>query len=166
VDSLNTIATSFNSFAKLPVASLQTLDIVPLLKRMVDLYDEGNTIVLVEMPDQIEIIGDSKIVQGIFSNIILNSIQAKQERINMQILISANRMATFWQIRIADNGKGIEPEKAEKIFLPHFTTKQSGSGLGLAITKQHVEQLNGRIWFETELSKGTVFIVELPHATS
>ncbi len=165
VDVLNAIATSFNSFAKLPVASLQKLDIVPLLIRLVDLYNEDNTIILDEMPDQVNIIGDSKIVQGIFSNIILNSIQAKQANVNMRIRISAKRSEAYWQIQISDNGKGIAPEKTEQIFLPHFTTKESGSGLGLAITKQHVEQLNGRIWFETELEKGTVFIVELPYAT-
>jgi two-component system, NtrC family, nitrogen regulation sensor histidine kinase NtrY len=165
VDVLNAIATSFNSFAKLPEPSLQILDIVPLLKRMVDLYNESDTLILEAMPDQIKIMGDSKIIQGIFSNIILNSIQAKREAVNLQIRISAKRLENYWQLRIEDNGNGIDTDRVEKIFLPHFTTKQSGSGLGLAITKQHIEQLNGRIWFESESGKGTIFFVEIPQAT-
>jgi len=166
VEALNAIATSFNSFAKLPTALLQTLDVVPLLKRMVELYGEDENIVLKAMPGQLWVIGDTKLVSGIFANIILNAIQAKREELKVQIKISAAQSGDYWQIRITDNGKGIDPEEIDKIFLPHFTTKQSGSGLGLAIAKQSIEQLHGKIWFETDLSTGTTFVIEIPKAGS
>ncbi|HEX7847793.1 MAG TPA: HAMP domain-containing sensor histidine kinase, partial [Chitinophagaceae bacterium] len=61
---------------------------------------------------------------------------------------------------------GIAPEMQSRIFVPNFTTKSSGTGLGLAMCKGIVEQAKGRIWFETERGKGTIFFVELPLAES
>ena len=61
-----------------------------------------------------------------------------------------------------DNGNGISSEMYSKIFIPNFTTKTSGTGLGLAMCKGIVEKLNGKIWFETEEGKWTIFFVELP----
>ncbi|MEQ8424294.1 MAG: ATP-binding protein, partial [Cyclobacteriaceae bacterium] len=65
-------------------------------------------------------------------------------------------------ISFRDNGKGIDTDLGEKIFLPHFSTKKSGSGLGLAIAKQGVEQSGGTIRFETRPGDGTTFFVEMP----
>jgi len=65
-------------------------------------------------------------------------------------------------IKIQDNGKGIEPDKLNKIFIPYFSTKQSGSGLGLAISKQGIEQSGGEIWFDTKPGVGTTFYIRLP----
>jgi signal transduction histidine kinase len=68
------------------------------------------------------------------------------------------------QVRLIfkDNGKGIKPEFVESVFTPHFSTKKSGSGLGLAISKQGIEQMNGKIWFESKVGLGTTFYIELP----
>ena len=60
--------------------------------------------------------------------------------------------------------KGIDPEIADRIFLPHFSTKKSGSGLGLAISRQAIHQMNGTIEFHTRVNVGTTFTIELPEA--
>jgi signal transduction histidine kinase len=65
-------------------------------------------------------------------------------------------------ITVADDGQGIPVELRDKLFSPSFTTKTSGMGLGLAIVKNIVENFSGRIWFETELEKGTTFYLEIP----
>jgi signal transduction histidine kinase len=65
-------------------------------------------------------------------------------------------------VRISDNGKGIAEELGDKLFQPNFTTKSSGMGLGLAIVKSIIDNADGKISYETELNKGTTFIVELP----
>ena len=49
--------------------------------------------------------------------------------------------------------------------MPSFTTKTSGMGMGLPIVKDIIESANGKIWFETELEKGTTFFVQFPLAT-
>ena len=63
---------------------------------------------------------------------------------------------------IQDNGSGIEEEKQSKIFQPNFTTKNSGMGMGLAIVKNIIDNAGGKIWFQSELNKGTTFYVSLP----
>ena len=68
------------------------------------------------------------------------------------------------RISIKDNGEGIPEGMQSKIFMPNFTTKSSGTGLGLAMCKGIVEQVKGRIWFETTRGAGTTFHVELPLA--
>ena len=65
-------------------------------------------------------------------------------------------------VSISDNGTGISEDLQKKLFTPNFTTKSSGMGLGLSIVKKYVESANGRIWFESEADKGSVFYVELP----
>ena len=59
-------------------------------------------------------------------------------------------------------GVGIEPDKADRVFEPNFTTKSSGTGLGLAMAKNIIEKSDGRIWFKSEPNKGTTFIIILP----
>lgn len=65
-------------------------------------------------------------------------------------------------LEINDNGRGIAPELKDKIFIPNFSTKSQGSGLGLAIAKSGVETAGGKIWFETEIGKGTTFYLTFP----
>ena len=62
-----------------------------------------------------------------------------------------------------DNGPGIEPAVARRIFDPLFTTKsEGGTGLGLAISRQILQELGGTIDVTTELGRGTTFVVHLP----
>ncbi len=68
-------------------------------------------------------------------------------------------------IRIADNGLGIDEKVLSRLFDPFFTTKVvgKGTGLGLSISYQIVtEKHNGKIYCQSELGKGTEFVVELP----
>ena len=64
-------------------------------------------------------------------------------------------------IKVSDNGKGISPEAADKVFLPFFTTKSSGSGIGLSLCKQIITMHGGKIGFTTEKDKGTDFVISL-----
>ena len=66
-------------------------------------------------------------------------------------------------ITVRDDGEGIAPESKEKVFDLLFSTKGSrGTGFGLAITKKLVHEHGGRVWFHSELGKGTSFHIELP----
>ena len=57
---------------------------------------------------------------------------------------------------------GIDEEIQGKLFSPNFTTKSGGMGLGLAIVKNIVVNSKGKIWFKTQMDKGTSFYVEFP----
>ena len=66
-------------------------------------------------------------------------------------------------VAITDNGKGIAEENLRHIFEPFFSTKgEFGTGLGLSITRDIVEKLGGEIEVQSELGRGTRFIITLP----
>jgi signal transduction histidine kinase len=65
-------------------------------------------------------------------------------------------------VDVSDDGPGMPPEIAEKIFNPFFTTKAQGSGLGLAIVRKIVDAHEGRIDMTTADGRGTRFKVTLP----
>jgi two-component system, NtrC family, nitrogen regulation sensor histidine kinase NtrY len=98
----------------------------------------------------------------VFNNLIKNGIQAIPDGRIPHIVIGLKRTGVDWTVSVSDNGSGIEEELRDRIFVPNFTTKTSGMGLGLAMVKNIVEMANGRIWFDSELGKGTTFYISFP----
>jgi two-component system, NtrC family, nitrogen regulation sensor histidine kinase NtrY len=162
VNTLNDIASSFSSFAKMPEPVMKPLEIVSLLKRIVDLHSHSGDIRFDGSTRDFHILGDEQLLGRTFSNIILNAIQAAKPGEVSVVRVKADTNSGNVLLSFQDNGKGIHPEIVEQIFVPHFTTKKSGSGIGLAIAKQAIEQMKGRLWFETYPGKGTTFFIELP----
>jgi signal transduction histidine kinase len=161
VNSLDDIASSFSSFAKMPEPIMTEVDLVKLLAETSNLHAQEGTILFETKFERATVLADGQLLKRIFSNLILNGLQAARPNVKPEINIRLGKNDSCYQITISDNGKGIDSELVDKIFLPHFTTKQSGSGLGLAITKQGIEQMNGEIRFETSRT-GTTFIIEIP----
>jgi len=62
---------------------------------------------------------------------------------------------------VKDKGTGISPEDLQRIFEPYYSTKKSGVGLGLSIVKKIIEEHGWKIEVESELNKGTKFIIKL-----
>ena len=160
VNSLDDIASSFSSFAKMPEPVITHVELVGLLTKIINLHAQEGTIKLTTTLTVAPILADEQLLGRIFSNIILNGLQAVRHDVSPEIQVTVEKQEQFFSISIADNGRGIEPMLMDKVFLPHFTTKKSGSGLGLAIAKQGIEQLGGRISFETS-PMGTIFRIEL-----
>jgi len=161
VDTLNDIASSFSSFAKMPEPVMLPLDLEVLLRRIVELHLRSGTIKLNIADDRFNVIGDEQLLGRTFSNIILNAFQSAVPGRSAQVIIALIKTEGKCLLSFSDNGKGIEPDFMDRVFLPHFTTKKSGSGLGLAIAKQAIEQMQGKIWFETMVGKGTTFFIEM-----
>lgn len=162
VDTLNDIASSFSTFARMPEPVMQRLELVGLVKRIVLLHSQSGELTFITSIREAYIRGDENLLGRTFSNIILNAYQSARPGHPQQLKIFLEASRTHYKLRFQDNGKGIEPHIAERIFLSHFSTKKSGSGLGLAIAKQAIEQMEGRIWFETTVGQGTTFFVSLP----
>ncbi len=100
----------------------------------------------------------------VFLNLIQNAVHALEGRPEPKIHISTAQENGQIAVRISDNGPGIPKEIQSKIFDPFFTTKPvgRGTGLGLSIAYSIVQKHNGEISFETELGKGTTFIIRIP----
>jgi two-component system nitrogen regulation sensor histidine kinase NtrY len=162
VDTLNDIASSFSGFAKMPELVMKEMEIVSAIKRAVDLHSSSGEILFRSSAREIFILGDEQMLNRTFSNIILNGLQSGNPGQAIRIQVLVNKVGDQVRIEFKDNGKGIDPSIADLVFLPHFSTKKSGSGIGLAISKQGIEQMKGKIWFETSPGTGTSFFIDLP----
>ena len=101
----------------------------------------------------------------ILVNLLLNAREAMDGK--GKIIISARvRNDLAVEIIVADNGPGIETGQLERIFEAYYTTKKRGSGIGLAIVKNNVELYGGTVRAESELGKGTRFILVFPARAS
>ncbi|MDH4058111.1 MAG: HAMP domain-containing histidine kinase, partial [Cyclobacteriaceae bacterium] len=136
VDSLDDVATSFSTFAKMPEPIMDNIELIELVKNTINLHDQVASISFNTDLIEVYVYADKQLLGRIFSNILLNSIQAARPNLQPVIEVSLNKNEHAILIRFSDNGVGIDESASEKIFLPHFSTKQSGSGLGLAIARQ------------------------------
>jgi two-component system NtrC family sensor kinase len=104
-------------------------------------------------------------LQQVFLNLINNAHQAVMASPGQRCMtLRTESDGKVIRVLVIDNGPGIPEDHLGKIFDPFFTTKDvgQGTGLGLSIAFGIVQEHNGRIWAESEPSKGTTFVVELP----
>ena len=107
-------------------------------------------------------------LRQIFQNLTSNSLKYSQSNNGVipKIFISAKDANDHWQFEVRDNGIGIDSQYFEKIFVIfqrlHDKMEYSGTGIGLAITKKIIENLEGKIWIESEVGNGTSFFFTIP----
>lgn len=165
IDTLSDISASFAAFAVMPIPKEEIFDVAKVLHQTALLYRSAER---VKIELQIAegaffVSGDSKLMGRIFSNLILNAIQAMPPEREPEVsIVLAAESTKHILIAFADNGIGISEETQKKIFLPYFTTKTTGSGIGLAVAKRGIEHAKGRIWFESAPDSGSTFFIELP----
>lgn len=164
IDHLSNIASEFSQFANIENANKEMQDMNESLQSIKQLY-EGNEQISMQWTlsgKPIMIYADKTHVNRLFTNLIQNALQSVPENKVPFIQIEEDIIDGHVLIKIKDNGDGIPENTHSKIFTPNFTTKTSGTGLGLAMCKRMVEQMNGKIWFETTLYEGTTFFIEIP----
>lgn len=166
VDALSGIASSFSTFAKMPLPKNELMNFKVVVNKVMELFKNDDRLRLDfrddSFTDEITIMGDDKLFGRVISNLIINGIQAvpPDRSPHIRIWLWLTEESVF--LEITDNGKGIADELSDKIFIPNFSTKSTGSGLGLAIAKSGVETAGGKIWFDTEVGKGTTFYLTFP----
>lgn len=162
VETLNSIASSFSEFAKMPTPVVKRIEVHSILRKVIELFAaEKDLEIKLQLANQeVYSMLDPKLLARILNNLILNakqSIKENQEMVELEIITEIN---DYLKISFSDNGAGIEDEIIDKVFIPKFTTKEQGSGIGLAMTKFGVENMHGKIYFSSEVNVGTSFTIE------
>lgn len=165
IDTLSSIATAFSDFARMPENNTGKVELISLLRELIVLFDNQQSIEFIletGLLSEIYLSADRSGLHRVFTNLIKNSIQAIGERSDGKIEIVVESFKGFSKIIVRDNGKGMLPDEAKRVFSPNFTTKTSGMGIGLAMVYNLVKAFGGNIDFETETEKGTTFIIQIP----
>jgi two-component system, NtrC family, sensor kinase len=108
-------------------------------------------------------------INQVVLNLIVNAAHAIRDKVGHdgkgQITVRTRRQGDFAEIAVSDTGVGIPAEIQGRIFEPFFTTREVGLGTGQGLALAHsvvVRKHGGKIWFETEVGRGTTFFVQIP----
>ena len=127
-------------------------DVIKLLKPGL----EKNIDFSIVSADHVPLISiDVKLIEQLFINLIKNAIEAIPVKSKGKIKIELFKKQSHLRVEITDNGKGMDAETLENIFVPFYTTKSEGSGIGLSLSRQIMKLHAGEISVSSILNKGT-----------
>jgi signal transduction histidine kinase len=113
------------------------------------------------------VLAELTLLTAVFQNLLSNALKFSGGK-PPRVVITARRDEPFWLFSFTDNGIGIEPEYADRIFVIfqrlHERTAYPGTGIGLAMTRKIIEYFGGRIWLDTTYAGGARFCFTLPIA--
>jgi signal transduction histidine kinase len=109
--------------------------------------------------------GQLTLLSVVFQNLLGNALKFKGDE-PPHVVVTVQRDGTFWLFSVTDNGIGIEPQYADRVFLIfqrlHDRATYPGTGIGLAMCRKIIEHFGGRIWLDTDVSGGATFRFTLP----
>jgi signal transduction histidine kinase len=110
------------------------------------------------------IVMDEKKIRQVLVNLLMNALHAVGEAGEIRVSTAYRASSRQVEIRVADNGYGIEESQLHLIFDPFFTTKPTGegTGLGLSVSYGIVKKHGGEILVESEAGQGSTFTIVLP----
>lgn len=165
IERVNSIVEEFMLLSKPTVSVLEKKPLLPIMDNVVSILDyqlRKNKIQLhrsYENPNFFVECDENKLKQ-VFLNFIKNAVEAMPNGGFIEIIVKKENDSI--SIVIKDSGIGMSKEQLKKLGEPFFTTKKDGNGLGLMVSFKIIENLNGKVYIESELGKGTSFHITLP----
>lgn len=158
---------AYRKLTDIPHPEFHTVPLVELFHSTTSLFEaelkKRRIRILVKVePDSLCLFCDSSLMDQVFINLISNSMHALDVQKEPVIRINAFESHSRITIIIEDNGKGIDPDILQKIFIPFFSTREGGSGIGLSFSKFVILQHGGRIKMESRKNEFTKCIIDLP----
>jgi nitrogen fixation/metabolism regulation signal transduction histidine kinase len=161
-DHLQVFVENYRKLAMLPTP---TKEMIPVNSLFEDCLRVMNPILKAENIELINDVHSSRSIhidknqmEQVIINLITNSIYALKEKAQKKLFVSSYTDNNRFFISISDNGKGIDPEIRDKVFLPFFTTRKDGAGIGLTLSKNIIEAHGGYLSYQTDKDK-TSFII-------
>ncbi len=169
-DRLNTLIKDFLGFARPPPNSYRQVDLSQTLRETVEVFKTSlrgrdSIVFSLSLPETLFVEMDCEKIKQVFWNLFNNALEAMPDGGRLQVeTISSNGLQVNKkiEIRVTDNGVGIDEGELTKIFDPFYTTKEEGTGLGLATVYRIIESHQGSIWVESAKGAETTFIIRLP----
>ena len=125
--------------------------------------ETGTTVTVAGDMPQVSV--DAPLLVGVFQNLVGNALKFRGDQ-QPKITLSWADAGDEWEFSVADNGIGVEPEYADRIFVIfqrlHPKDAYPGTGIGLAMSRKIIEYHGGRIWLDPSMTSGTVFRFTLP----
>jgi signal transduction histidine kinase len=154
---------STKSLTQIPKPVIRQISISELSERITILYqpkfkEAGIRFEKSVSPHDLTVDADLELLEVVIINLIQNAIEAMEDIKAPRLSFVAERNGMDQvQIEITDNGKGIDKEVLEKIFLPFYSTKTNNSGIGLSLSQQIMMLHNGRLEVSSEIGEGATF---------
>jgi two-component system NtrC family sensor kinase len=157
------------AYSRQEAHSKEILHVNTLLEHSLDLIRDPKFFMGIQIKkelseDMMLIEGDRDQLGQVIVNLVLNAVDAMNQKGTMTLRTYRNKPAQKVYIEVSDTGRGISEENLPLIFDPFFTTKAPGKGTGLGLSTAYgiVEENQGRIWVKETSPEGTTFVVELP----
>src|SRR5215471_16404544 len=169
VSALASLVNEFSQFVRFPAAKLASANPNAIVREAVEVFSErldGITLKTDFAENVAMVRADAGLLRSVVVNLIDNAAEALENSSFREITVSTKSLpdAEAVEISVADTGHGISPEDKDKLFLPHFSTKDRGTGLGLAIAARIITEHGGSIHVEDNFPVGARFVIELPVA--
>ncbi|HEX8872359.1 MAG TPA: ATP-binding protein [Candidatus Acidoferrum sp.] len=169
VGTLAALVNEFSQFVRFPTAKLQATDTNATVREAVEVFTgrlDGISL-KTSLEDHLPSVrADAVLLRSVIVNLIDNAAEALEGAPCREITVMTHLRpeSDTIEISVADTGHGISPEDKDKLFLPHFSTKERGTGLGLAIAARIISEHGGSLRVEDNHPVGSRFFIELPVA--
>jgi PAS domain S-box-containing protein len=169
VGTLSALVNEFSQFVRFPSAKFDSADVNGIVREAIEVFAnrlDGITLSTSFAAQAPAIRADAPLLRSVIVNLIDNAAEALESSPVKTITVEtrSNTDLDSVEIIVSDTGHGISPQDKDKLFLPHFSTKDRGTGLGLAIAARIVAEHGGGIRVEDNFPVGSRFILELPAA--
>src|SRR5438874_4265808 len=169
VSTLASLVNEFSQFVRFPAAKLAPASANRIVQEAVEVFSGrlDGTSLKTNLTESLPMVrADAGLLRSVVVNLIDNAAEALENSSFREIAVSTRALADAEavEISVADTGRGISPEDKDKLFLPHFSTKDRGTGLGLAIAARIIAEHGGSIHVEDNFPVGSRFVIELPAA--
>jgi two-component system nitrogen regulation sensor histidine kinase NtrY len=169
VQTLESLVNEFSQFARFPSARLTSADLNSIVTSALDLFHgrlEGIAVKTELATTLPPVKADPELLRRVVANLIDNAAEAMEgctvRRLRVATRVQGDGDAV--EVEISDSGHGISPADKERLFLPHFSTRERGTGLGLAIASRIIAEHYGTIRVEDNLPSGARFLIRFPAA--